>query len=404
MVSLLTFYSKMISKKGKDRWLNRIPGFLTGVILATFLLIPIVNAQSIVEQAWGYVRVVDIFFMTFLVAFLMMFIKKYEWEVAWMTCIVLAISFPIYVFLKAELLQQYFSVMPATPGVYLWGIAIVMSITLVIALGVPLGQLKHWQYAVLAVLFVPAFLVMEWFQWEFLEGVYDAGGSILVHMFAAFWGWGVILGLQDKRESVIEEGMKTTVTSVGWVWLAAMLLFMLWPSFVTVLLPPEEVVSTTITTYFAGFGSMITTYIVLYAIDKEIDPLIYCYAMLGGLVSIGALCDVVGIWTGFGIGLAAGVISALGFRYLADYLTRTTGVLDSMGVMQLHGICGIWGAITAIPFAGMVEVYAAVFCIVFAIISGAISGFIVRLGGRVKEPFEDSDLFPVESNRTEDTF
>ncbi|KXB06476.1 hypothetical protein AKJ51_03630 [candidate division MSBL1 archaeon SCGC-AAA382A20] len=371
-------------------------------IAACFFLVPeTVFAQNVVDDAFRYVRVLDIFFMLFLVAFLMMFIKKFEWEIALATCIGLGGSFVLYTFLKVEVLQQYFSVMPATESPSLWGIAVVMSITYIIAMGVPLGQVKHWQYLLLALLFVPCFLGIEWFEWEYLEGVYDAGGSILVHMFAAYWGWGVILGLQEKRESVIEEPMRTTTHSVGWVWLSAMLLWMLWPSFVSVLLPSAAVWPTAITTYFAGFGSFLTAYITEYAINKEVDPLVYCYAMLAGLVAIGTLCNVVGIWTGFAIGLGAGVISVLGFNYLAPFLTEKTGVLDSMGVNNLHGICGIFGGIVAIPWAGAVEIVAIAFSLGFGLFSGAICGLITRAGGRPDHPFDDADLFPLEPGREE---
>src|SRR5699024_3206629 len=184
-----------------------------------------VNDQ--VAELFQFHRGQDVFFMLMLVAFLMMFIRRYEWGVALATLLVFATSFPLYILAQTGIFGAELNVELIIGAAF-------AAITLVIAIGVFLGHISTISYLLVGVLFVPSYIFIEWFLFQFLDGVLDAGGSILVHMFAAYWGLGVILGLRNK--AVNDEPAATSVHSVSFVWLASMLLMVLWPSFVTALL------------------------------------------------------------------------------------------------------------------------------------------------------------------------
>jgi ammonium transporter Rh len=388
--------------KRKFIWL----GLLGAATVVALTVQPVtVFAHDILDQTaidnWMYKRTLDIFFMYMLVAFLMLYIKRMEWIVCLATMITLAVSLPWYAFLKMVVFKGLFE---SVPGYTDWNIsflamAVVMSITLVIAIGVPLGQVKHGHYVIMALIFPFAFIALEWWMFFRLAGVLDAGGSILVHMLAAYFGWGIILTLRNKPALTADQ--TSTIHSVSFVWLAAMLLWVLWPSFVTVLLAPEDVSHTVITTYMAGFGSVLVTYVLLWLIDKKINPIIYTYAMLAGLVSIGATCNLVDPWTGFGIGVGAGIISTLSFRYLGSWMTKTFGVLDAMGVNSLHGVGGIFGALVcAVMFAGVVEIWALLGCMVIGLVFGGVTGLLCR-SPRPEAVLNDSEAFALEPARKE---
>jgi ammonium transporter Rh len=67
-------------------------------------------------------------------------------------------------------------------------------------------------------------------------------------------------------------------------------------------------------------------------------------ATLAGGVAIGACTDlVVSAGLSILIGAFAGICSALGFAYLNKFLQRKTGLHDTCGVHNLHGIPGIIG-------------------------------------------------------------
>lgn len=334
----------------------------------------------------------DVLFMLMLVAFLMLFIRRYEWGVCLATLLVLSVSWPLYLMGYTELLGKPLDIEAVILGAF-------ASITLVLAIGVFLGHISTIQFLLAGVLFVPAYMVNEWFLSEYLEGVLDSGGSILVHMFAAYWGWGVILGLRNK--AVAREPMHTSTHSVSLVWLASMLLFVLWPSFVTALLPPVQVVPGMINCYLALMASTLSAYLLMYVLRRKIDPLAYTYAMLAGGVAIGATVDLASPWQSWVIGAVGGVVSTLSFLYLNDWLARKTGVLDTMGVHNLHGTPGLFGALAAfvIADAPATQWAAIIGTFVIALVTGLITGLVLRGFPRPTAMLDDAEALDVEETR-----
>lgn len=373
---------------------------LTGAPEGALALLPAGAAQAVTDgsqtaQLFQFHRGQDVFFMLMLVAFLMMFIRRYEWGVALSTLLVLAVSWPLYLIGHTEIFGHELNIEAAI-------LACFCAITLVIAIGVFLGHISTVHYLLAAVLFVPAYMFNEWFIFSYLDGVLDAGGSILVHMFAAYWGWGVILGLRNTRVS--GEPMKISVHSVSFVWLASMLLFVLWPSFVTAFLPPDEIIPGLINTYLALTGSTLVTYLLLHLLKRTIDPLVFTYAILAGGVAIGATVDLATPLQAWIIGMLGGVVSTLSFVYLNDWLIKKTGVLDTMGVHNLHGTPGIFGGLAAVVVAGApASQFAAIGgTFLIALITGVITGLVLRLFKRPKLMLDDAESFPVEEMRAEE--
>ncbi|MBI0584196.1 MAG: ammonium transporter [Methanomassiliicoccus sp.] len=329
----------------------------------------------------------DVWFMLMLVAFLMMFIRKFEWGIALAVLLVTVTSFLTYM-----AVQEFYFDRAWDQSLMLMGV--ICSITVVIAIGMFLGTVKMWQYLLVGAIFGPVFALVEFFMFTYLEGVVDPGGSILVHMCAAYFGMGVILAIREKR--AFNEPMFTTTHSVTFVWLASMLLWMLWPSFVTALLPADQVTWGMITCYMAGIGSIITTYIICQLVQKKVNPLIYTYAMLAGPVAIGSPLLSVNQWGALIIGLIAGAFSALAFIYLQPWLCKKIGALDVMGVHNLHGVGGWIGALSAAIIVGsFTNVIAAVGVVVITLVAGGVTGAILRA---TRGTMADDQLFTDDSD------
>lgn len=319
-----------------------------------------------------YNKNMDVWFMLMMVAFLMIFIRKFEWGVALGVLLSTAGSFLGYLFIKTTFFDIAWS-QDLMIG------AVVCAITIVIGIGVFLGLVKMWQYLLVGVLFAPAYVLIEWFLANPFFGLeaLDTGGSMLVHMVAAYFGIGVILALREKRS--FDEPMYTTTHSITFVWLASMLLWMLWPSFVTGFLVPEETTQGLITCYMAGIGSIISAYFVCMIIQKKVNPLTYTYALLAGPVAIGGPLLILGPWGALVLGLVAGAVSALCFIYLQPWLSKKMGNVDMMGVHNLHGVAGWIGALSVCIITLTPD--NAVFAIIVAALAvgtGAIAGIIIR--------------------------
>ncbi|MDR1472818.1 MAG: hypothetical protein LBS75_09875 [Synergistaceae bacterium] len=361
------------------------------------------NIVSDVAALQDYLRLfknMDIWFMLMLVAFLMIFIRKFEWSTCLAVLLSAVSSMVTYIFLCQKVKGMSPEALFGTQDTMIAGV--VCAITVVIAIGVFLGTVKTWQYLVAGVLFSPAFMFLEFILWEWLPGVTqgtvtDPGGGILVHLFAAYWGLGVAIGVREKR--AFDEPMLTSKHSVSFVWLAAMVLFVLWPSFVTSLLPLEQNTMASINCYFSGFGSIVTAYITCAAVSKthRVNPLVYTYAMLAGPVASSSTLLLATPWASLLIGAAAGTLSALSFTYLNAWLCGKIKALDVMGVHNLHGVGGWISLLTGAMLAGsIVNVWAGIITAALGIVAGIVTG-LVLLATRGDMPleklFNDDDVF-----------
>src|SRR5699024_5876893 len=140
------------------------------------------------------------------------------------------------------------------------------------------------------------------------------------------------------------------------------------------------------------------TYVLLVVLKRTIDPLVFTYAILAGGVAIGATVDLASPGQAWLIGLVGGAASTLSFVYLDDRLGAATGVLDSMGVHNLHGIPGIIGGLAPLLVvgAGGQQVLAVGGTLVLALATGAVTGLILRLFKRPAVMLDDAESFPVD--------
>lgn len=346
-----------------------------------------------VSEGLKFGKNLAIWFMLMMVAFLMIFIKKYEWGVALAVLLSAAGSFVVYLAIQdfgfGEAWNQELLIRGA-----------ICAITVVIAIGVFLGTVRSWQYLLVGILFAPVYALVEWLIGGGItilgEAATDPGGSILVHMCAAYFGLGVALAIREKR--AFNEPMYTTTHSVSFVWLAAMVLWVLWPAFVSSLLPANEVAWATITCYLAGIGSVITAYLTCQILQKKVNPLIYTYAMLAGPVAIGAPLLLVGPWGALVIGLVAGCVSALAFIYLQPWLCSKIGALDVMGVHNLHGMAGWVGVFASVILlavagtweAGVSNLVMALIVVAVTLLCGVAVGLALKY---TRGTMEDDQLF-----------
>jgi len=275
--------------------------------------------------------------------FLMVFIRKHGFSSVTATFLVVSIALPLYMLIKTYTGEE-FSIVNIDSFI----LAEFAAASLLIAIGAPLGKLKMDQYILLALLFIPAYILNEWIILEsgMFEGFVDVGGSIVIHAFGAYFGLGVVANTMAKFENQPE--CENDSVSNQFCLIGSMVLWIFWPSFTSALVAPGEVVITAINTVFALCGATLATYVFTRLIRGKIEIEDIANAALAGGVAIGSVCNTTTPGYAVLIGVAAGAVSTIGYTIIAPKVEKLIRGTDTCGVHNLHGMPGVLGGIFGI--------------------------------------------------------
>eukprot|EP00004_Rigifila_ramosa_P011625 TRINITY_DN2490_c0_g1_i5.p2 TRINITY_DN2490_c0_g1~~TRINITY_DN2490_c0_g1_i5.p2 ORF type:complete len:502 (-),score=122.93 TRINITY_DN2490_c0_g1_i5:144-1649(-) len=264
----------------------------------------------------------------------------------------------------------------------------------------------------------------------------DIGGSIVIHTFGAYFGVALawVLGRNIGVADAPHKYAAASYTGDMFATIGSIFLFILWPSFNGALAPPHSqfrvVINTSLALYASSIGAFVASQ--LLRKDGRFDMVHVQNSTLAGGVAVGSASDLVLSPGGaFSTGLAAGVLSVIGYIYIMPFLQRTISLHDSCGVHNLHGMPGLLGGIvSAIAVSGATQsVYGVDFNVIFGadrtphsqagyqmaalvvtacigMVGGFLTGFLLRLlpgwtapGGNhmiyPKGHFEDSEYWEV---------
>ncbi len=331
--------------------------------------------------------------------FLMVFVKKYGYSATTGTYILVATTLPLYLLLRTTGILS--SEVMKADSIESFLFAEFAAAAALIAMGAVLGRLKIYQYALLGILIVPAYMLNEKLVMDgalgITEGFVDAAGSIIIHTFGAYFGMGLISMLTKVEHRKVE--IESDSISDRFGMLGSMVLWIFWPSFCSAIVPEADFQKTVINTVLALCGATLCTYLTSLLIRKKVAIADISNASLAGGVSIGATCNLVSPFVAFVIGLIAGALCVIGYTFIQPALQKKLKVVDTCGVHNLHGMPGIAGgliAILVVPSAAKAQIAGILFTVVFALICGIIAGFLIKLTGTKKTPYEDSDEFLID--------
>ena len=332
--------------------------------------------------------------------FLMVFVRKYGYSATTGTFMVVATGIPLYLFLRASGVISLEAVAPDSIHSVL--LAEFACASALIAMGAVLGRLRVYQYAILAALLVPAYMLNEWLVLDgglgITKGFTDAAGSIVIHAFGAYFGLGLAVALTRARH--LNQAVESDDTSDRFSMLGSMVLWIFWPSFCSAIVPADQLPRTVVATILALCGATLATY-VLSSILRKGKPLFadICNAALAGGVSIGATCNVVSASGAFLIGLLAGALCVVGYVIVQPRLQAKLKLVDTCGVHNLHGMPGLLGGLIAafvVPGIAGAQVVGILFTVVLASLTGLVSGYVIRLTGEAETAYEDETEFSAE--------
>jgi ammonium transporter Rh len=381
--------------------------------LATFLTIPTgalgadgaVDGLRQVEQYNFSIHILAMLLVGF--GFLMVFVKKYGYSATTGTYLVVATGIPLYMLLRS---WGGLSAEAITPdGVKALLFAEFGCASALIAMGAVLGRLRLHQYAMLAVILIPAYMINEYLVLDgglrITRGFVDSAGSIIIHAFGAYFGLGLAIALTRKghREKVIE----SDETSDRFSMLGSMVLWIFWPSFCSAVVPSAETSRTVIATILALCGSTVATYLVSSLLRKGKPSFAdMANAALAGGVAIGATCNVIAPGGAFAIGLLAGSVCVVGYVLIQPRLDAALKIVDTCGVHNLHGMPGLLGGLTAalvVPGIAKAQLVGIAFTVVFAFGCGSAGGYLIKLFGEKLAIYQDKDEFLGADSAEEDT-
>ena len=351
------------------------------------------QAGQTIFETLTYGRSIHILAMLLLgFGFLMCFIRKHGFSSITATLLVVSVSIPVYMLLKAFVEGE------SLLSIETFLFAEFAGASLLIAIGAPLGRLKMDQYLVMAILFVPIYFLNEWIILESgcFEGFLDTGGSVVIHAFGAYFGLGVVSCTAKKFTD--RETCETDETTNQFCLLGSLVLWVFWPSFTSAVVAPERAILTAINTVLALCASTIATYVFTKLIRGKINIEDIANAGLAGGVAIGSACDYASPGYAMIIGLAAGALSTLGFSVIAPKVCKLIRGVDTCGVHNLHGMPGLLGGLSAMLITGNVgvQLLAMVVTVAVAFIGGKITGLIMSPMGYKPVLYSDEGEFEEE--------
>ncbi|MBA4142490.1 MAG: ammonium transporter [Nitrosospira sp.] len=328
--------------------------------------------------------------------FLMVFVRRYGFGATTGTYLVVAVGLPLYMLLRANGIFGHEIAPHSVEALMFAEFSVAAAL---IAMGAVLGRLRVFQYALLALFLVPAYLLNEWLVLDnamgLTEGYQDTAGSVIIHAFGAYFGLGLSLALTTARQR--SQPIESDATSDRFAMLGSMVLWLFWPSFATAIVPFEEMPQTVVNTVLALCGATIATYFLSTYYHKGKTSMVdMANAALAGGVAIGSTCNIVSPAGAFGIGLLAGGVSVIGFVFIQPALERRFKIVDTCGVHNLHGLPGLLGAFIAIlvvPGIAVAQFIGIIFSVTFAFVAGLVAGKLIRATGTTDLAYEDSEEF-----------
>ncbi|CAK7294890.1 ammonium transporter Rh type C isoform X1 [Vulpes vulpes] len=217
-----------------------------------------------------------------------------------------------------------------------------------VAFGAVLGKVSPVQLLIMTLFQVTLFSVNEFILLNLLE-VKDAGGSMTIHTFGAYFGLTVTWILYRPGLHQSKERQSSVYHSDLFAMIGTLFLWMYWPSFNSAVSNHGDAQHrAAINTYCSLAACVLTSVALSSALHKKgkLDMVHIQNATLAGGVAVGTAAEMMLMPYGsLIVGFICGIVSTLGFAYLTPFLESRLRVQDTCGIHNLHGIPGIIGAI-----------------------------------------------------------
>jgi ammonium transporter Rh len=367
----------------------------TPALAAAQSALPLENTVRDVQQYEFAIHILAMLLVGF--GFLMVFAKRYGYGALTGTYLVVAAGIPVYVGLRSTGVLSAEAVDAHTIRALLLAEFAVASA--LIAAGAVLGRVRLHQYALLAIIMIPLYMLNERLVLDgglgFTKGFVDSAGSITIHAFGAYFGLGLAVALTTRKQQAIE--VTNDPASNRFSMIGSMVLWLFWPSFCCAVVPQGQFAATAVNTVLALCGATAATFVFssIFGHGKVAIGDVANAALAGG-VAIGATCNIVPAPFAFGIGLVAGAVCVIGYVVIQPKLQRVMGIVDTCGVHNLHGMPGLLGGLAVVlvvPGVAGAQLAGIAVTMVLALIGGVAGGYVLRATAIKHFAYEDAEEF-----------
>jgi len=180
----------------------------------------------------------------------------------------------------------------------------------------------------------------HWMKSAFGAEFHDFAGSVVVHAMGGFLALGAVVLLGARKERYGADGRVHAIlpSNIPFLALGSWILCVGWFGFNVMSAGTTDAVSglVAVNSLLAMMAGMLAA-----LVAGKNDPGFVHNGALAGLVAICAGSDVVHPVGALAIGAVAGLLFVYGFQFVQNRLRLD----DVLGVVPLHGVCGVWGGI-----------------------------------------------------------
>jgi ammonium transporter Rh len=283
--------------------------------------------------------------------YLMTFMKEYGIGAIGLTFMITVVGMQWALFTEQFFYQLYNlhdHMHPFTFSIFSWIESLYAVAAVLISFGGIIGKVTPLQMFVVTIVELVFYSINNQI---FLVGglkLVDVGGTVIIHMFGAYFGLAVAYVLGNPRR----ENTKLGYVPDMFAFIGTIFLWIYWPSFVCGALgdtggtQQQRAILNTILSLAAS--STMAFSLSMY-FEGKFRPVDIQNATLAGGVSIGAVANLsISPIIACLIGMLAGIISTVGFSKLQPYLENKWGLFDSCGIHNLHGMPSLLGGIASV--------------------------------------------------------
>lgn len=184
-------------------------------------------------------------------------------------------------------------------------------------------------------------------------GMADAGGSVVIHAFGAFFGLSVAWALNRNAEHKDKDTSDNSSNDISdtMAMIGTLFLWIFWPSFTTGMVDYNTLgMTSVVNTVISLFASTVTAFYICSMVYEEKFRMVEIQnSTLAGGVAVGTCCTMnLGIFGAILIGIIAGIVSVFGYRWLQTYAQEAWGLPDTCGIFHLHGNPGLIGGLASV--------------------------------------------------------